>query len=121
MLLLCSPLVVLQRVNSLGFFLLRTFKRLQKWIVLLVSLLLVVKVKHFVLLNGDHFSVVDISVVVRIKDSHEFFQLLPCHWDACFLNAVHELCPGDLFTVVFVQLSKEVHHPESPEFYVFQQ
>ena len=112
---------VLWEIRVSGIFLLGAFERLQKWIVLLVGFLLVVKVKHFVLLDGDHLSIVYISVIVCIKNSHQFLQLLSCHRNASFLHTVHELCPGDLFTVVFVQLTEEVHYTESPQFYVLQQ
>ena len=102
-------------------FLLSALKRLQKWIVLFVCLLLVIKVKHIVLFNSDHFSVVDVAIVVCIKYPHQFLQLLSCHGDACFLDTVHKFRPGDLFTIVLVQLAKEVYNTQASELYVLQQ
>ena len=102
-------------------FLLGALKRLQKWIVLFVCLLLVIKVKHFVLFDSDHFSVVDVAIVVCIKYPHQFLQLLSCHGDACFLDTVHEFRPGDLFTIVFIQLTKEIYNTQASELYVLQQ
>ena len=102
-------------------FLLSALKRLQKWIVLFVCLLLVIKVKHIVLFNSDHFSVVDVAIVVCIKYPHQFLQLLSCHGDTCFLDAVHKFRPGDLFTIVLVQLAKEIYNTQASELYVLQQ
>lgn len=110
---------VTQRCSCL--FLLGALKRLQKWIVLFVCLLLVIKVKHVVFFNSDHFSVVDVAIVVCIKYSHQFLQLLSCHGDACFLDTIHEFRPGDLFTIVLVQLAKEVYNTQASELYVLQQ
>lgn len=102
-------------------FLLGALKRLQKWIVLFVCLLLVIKVKHVVLFNSDHFSVVDVAIVVCIKYPHQLLQLLSCHGDACFLDTIHEFRPGDLFTIVLVQLAKEIYNTQTSELYVLQQ
>lgn len=102
-------------------FLLGALKRLQKRIVLFVCLLLVIKVKHVVFFDSDHFSVVDVAIVVCIKYPHQFLQLLSCHGDACFLDTIHEFRPGDLFTIVLVQLAKEVYNTQASELYVLQQ
>lgn len=102
-------------------FLLRVFERLQKGIVFFKSLLLVIEVKHLVLFDGDHLFVVNETVVVRVQNSHQFFELLSCHWNAHFFNTTDEFCFGDFFTVVFVELSKKIHHAEASEFYVLQQ
>ena len=80
-----------------------------------------IEVKHLVLFDGDHLSVLNHTVVVRVQNSDQFFELLSCHWNAHFFNTADEFCFGDFFTIVLVELSEKIHDAEASEFYVLQQ
>ena len=112
---------LLVQCSSLGLLLLRALKGQQEWVVFRVRLLLVVEVKHLIFFNGHHFSVINCAVVVSVQDANQFLELFSGHGNASFLDASHELRPGDLLVVVFVELAEEVHHTQTTKLDVFQQ